>query len=117
MLSSKYRKRVSERHKRVTRSIAFIVPVCLVLSGCASSKGGSAGGRTGEYNNTPKAEYLQIDLDYCNGSVVVTPGGNVVLSEQDSYDVLDAADNGVLAVQDYNGSEEVLAIIKDGEPI
>ncbi len=117
MLSSKYRKRVSERHKRVTRSIAFIVPVCLVLSGCASSKGGSAGGRTGEYNNTPKAEYLQIDLDYCNGSVVVTPGGNVVLSEQDSYDVLDAADNGVLAVQDYNGSEEVLAIIKDGETI
>ena len=47
----------------------------------------------------------------------MTPGGNVVLSEQDSYDVLDAADNGVLAVQDYNGSEEVLAIIKDGETI
>ena len=60
-------------------------------------------------------EYLEMDLNATGGSVIVAPGGHVILSEQNPFRCFSVGDNGVMSGSYYDGEKSVLAIIKDGE--
>ena len=118
-------KAVSERTGSIRqnrRAVLLILAAVIIAAGiflCVGllNRRSAAYYAESEYGKHPVQEYLEMDLNATGGSVIVAPGGHVILSEQNPFRCSSVGDNGVMSGSYYDGEKSVLAIIKDGEII
>ena len=118
-------KAISERSGsiRQNRRAMLLIPAAVIIAAgiflCVGllNRRSAAYYAESEYGKHPVQEYLEMDLNATGGSVIVAPGGHVILSEQNPFRCFSVGDNGVMSGEYYDEGKNVLAIIKDGEII